>query len=354
MNCELREALQNKIDNLNKPKGSLGRLESLALQIGLIQQTLSPSLQHPCHILFGSDHGIEREGVSFSPREVTWQQMINYGRGGGGVNMFCRQHGFELLVVDMGVDYDFDREQHSHIIDRKIAYGTRNFLHEAAMTEDEWQRALAVGAEMVDRCHDKGCNIISFGEMGIANTSPSSVLMHLLLNIPLEKCVGAGSGLPSEGVRHKYEVLKAAVEKFKGQQVHESTSPRAEESTSHRAEEAARYFMGYEMAAATGAMLRAAEKRMIILVDGFIMTACMLVAINMKPEVKDFAVFGHCGDEGGHKLMLDAMGAEPLLHLGLRLGEGTGAICAFPIVQSAVNMINEMDNFAHAEITKYF
>lgn len=372
MNRELKEALQNKIDNLNKPKGSLGRLESLALQIGLIQQTLSPSLNHPCHILFGSDHGIEREGVSFSPREVTWQQMINYGRGGGGVNMFCRQHGFELLVVDAGVDYDFDKEQHAHIIDRKIAYGTRNFLHESAMTEEEWKRALAIGAEMVDKCYDEGCNIISFGEMGIANTSPSSVLMHLLLNIPLEKCVGAGSGLPSEGVRHKYEVLKAAVENFKNNRNigssnnrnigtsnsrdSEDSNNRDSEDSNNRcfAEETARYFMGYEMAAATGAMLRASERRMVILVDGFIMTACMLVAMKMQPSVKECAVFGHCGDEGGHKLMLDAMGAEPLLHLGLRLGEGTGAICAYPIVQSAVNMINEMDNFAHAEITKYF
>ena len=352
----LQEALQNKIDNLNKPKGSLGRLESLALQIGLIQQTLSPSLQHPCHILFGGDHGIEREGVSFSPREVTWQQMINYGRGGGGVNMFCRQHGFKLLVVDTGVDYDFDAEQYPHIIDRKIAHGTRNFLHEAAMTEEEWQRALAIGAEMVDRCYDEGCNIISFGEMGIANTSPSSVLMHLLLDIPLDKCVGAGSGLPAEGVRHKYGVLREAVENFKNNPSVDDSNNQDVDSLHNpgSAEETARYFMGYEMAAATGAMLRAAERRMVILVDGFIMTACMLVAMKMQPSVKECAVFGHCGDEGGHKMMLDAMGAEPLLHLGLRLGEGTGAICAFPIVQSAVNMINEMDNFAHAEITKYF
>lgn len=339
---ELRQLLQDKIDNLNKPKGSLGRLETLAMQIGLIQQTLEPRLTHPCHILFGSDHGIEREGVSFSPREVTWQQMINYGKGGGGVNMFCRQHGFKLRVVDVGVDYDFDLTKYPHIIDRKIAYGTRNFLHEAAMTDEEWQRALAIGAEQVDACHAEGCNIISFGEMGIANTSPSSVLMHLLLDIPLEKCVGAGSGLGSEGVRHKYEVLKAAVENFHIQ------FPDTDAATTGR------YFCGYEMAAAIGGMLRAAEHRMIILVDGFIMTACMLVARALNESVMQCAVFGHCGDEGGHKLMLDAMGAEPLLHLGLRLGEGTGAICAFPIVESAVNMINEMDNFHHAEITKYF
>lgn len=343
-----KQQIQDKIDNLNKPKGSLGRLESLAMQICLIQDTLEPKFTHPCHILFGGDHGIEREGVSLSPREVTWQQMINYGKGGGGVNMFCRQHGFKLRVVDVGVDYDFDRTLYPHIIDRKIAYGTKNFLHEAAMSEEQWKKALAVGAEMVDGCYDEGCNIISFGEMGIGNTSPSSVLMHLLLNIPLEKCVGAGSGLNSEGVRHKYEVLKAAVENFKLNTGNNSTL-----LTPH-SRLIPRYFCGFEMAAAIGGMLRAAGHRMVVLVDGFIMTACMLAASRIDEKVMDCAVFGHCGDEGGHRLMLDAMGAEPLLSLGLRLGEGTGAICAYPIVQSAVNMINEMDNFSHANITKYF
>lgn len=339
------EQIQDKIDNLNKPKGSLGRLETLALQVCKIQDTLTPRLCHPCHILFGGDHGIEREGVSFSPREVTWQQLINYGKGGGGVNMFCRQHGFSLRVVDVGADYDFDLETQSHIIDRKIAYGTKNFLHEAAMSSEEWDKALAIGAEQVDACFSEGCNVISFGEMGIANTSPSSVLMHLLLDIPLDKCVGAGSGLPAEGIRHKYEVLKQSVEHFL------DTRDAASDFTG---QEVGAYFMGFEMAAAVGGMLRAAEHKMVILVDGFIMTACMLVARAICPDVMSYAVFGHCGDEGGHKLMLDKMGAEPLLHLGLRLGEGTGAICAYPILQSAVNMINEMDNFAHAEITKYF
>jgi len=337
------EEIQDKIDNLNKPKGSLGRLETLALQICKIQDTLTPVLNHPCHILFGGDHGIEREGVSFSPREVTWQQMINYGKGGGGVNMFCRQHHFKLRIVDAGVDYDFDLDKYPHIIDRKIAHGTGNFLYEPAMTAEQFDRALAIGAEQVDECFKEGCNIISFGEMGIANTSPSSVFMHLFLDIPLKECVGAGSGLPAEGVRHKYEVLQRAVDNFHSQPESLSTI-----------EDKIRYFAGFEMAAAIGGMLRAAEHKMVILVDGFIMTACMLCAKQIDANVMDYAVFGHCGDEGGHKHMLDAMGAEPLLHLGLRLGEGTGAICAYPIVQSAVNMINEMDNFAHAEITKYF
>ena len=333
--------IQNKIDNLSKPKGSLGRLESLALQICLIQQTFSPRLSHPCHILFGGDHGIEREGVSMSPREVTWQQMMNYCKGGGGVNMFCRQHGFSLRIVDVGVDYDFDAMLYPQIINKKIAYGTCNFLHEAAMTEEQWNTALAVGAEQVDECFAQGCNIISFGEMGIGNTSPSSVLMHLLLNIPLEQCVGAGRGLSNEGIRHKNEVLEAAISHYK---THASSNM----------EDVIRYFVGYEMAAAIGGMLRAAEHRMIVLVDGFIMTACMLAASRLDEAVMDYAVFGHCGDESGHQQMLQAMGANPLLHLGMRLGEGTGAICAYSIVQSAVNMMNEMKDFQHANITKYF
>lgn len=337
---ELRIALQNKIDNLNKPKGSLGRLESLALQIGMVQGTLCPTLSHPCHILFGADHGIEREGVSFSPREVTWQQMLNYGKGGGGVNMFCRQHGFKLRVVDVGVDYDFDAVTAPHIIDCKIAKGTRNFLHEAAMTYNELGRALDIGAEQVTECHDEGCNIISFGEMGIGNTSPSSIFMHKFLGIPMDKCVGAGSGLPSEGVRHKLDVLTRAVERTNGQML-----------TPH---DVIREYGGYELAAAIGGMLRAAELGMLILVDGFIMSACMLAAWRINPSVKESAIFGHCGDESGHKLMLDGMGAEPLLHLGLRLGEGTGALCAYPIVESAVRMINEMNSFESGEITKYF
>lgn len=348
------EEIQNKIDNLNKPKGSLGRLESLALQICKIQDTLTPELKHPCHILFGSDHGIEREGVSFSPREVTWQQMINYGKGGGGVNMFCRQHGFKLRVVDAGVDYDFDKEKHSHIIDRKIAYGTKNFLNEPAMSEDEFNRALAIGAEQVDECMKEGCNIISFGEMGIANTSPSSVFMSLFLDLPLKQCVGAGSGLDMTGVQHKLRVLEESVKNFTRNIRSSREMAEVLNVPQEMAKYITRYFGGFEMVAAIGGMIRAAEHRMVILVDGFIMTACMLAASKLNDNVMNYAVFGHCGDEGGHKLMLDKMGAEPLLHLGLRLGEGTGAICAFPIVQSAVNMINEMDNFAHAEITKYF
>lgn len=331
----LREAIQHKIDNLNKPKGSLGRLEEIAMQICLIQQTLEPSLQHPCHLLLGGDHGIEHEGVSVSPREVTWQQMINFTRGGGGVNMFCRQHGFKLRIVDVGVDYDLS--DIDGIIHRKIARGTRNFLYEPAMSEAEYNQAIQTGCDLVDDCIAEGCKVICIGEMGIANTSPSSIWMHLFGNIPLKDCIGAGAGLDTPGIRHKYEVLSKAVERFKAG----NYEPLA-------------YFGGFEMTAAIGAMLKAAEKHLVILVDGFIMTACALAAIQLYPAAKDYMIFTHCGDESGHKLMLDAIGVKPLLHLGLRLGEGTGALCAFPIVDSAVRMINEMNNFDNANITKYF
>ena len=334
-NEALRPAIQAKIDNLNKPKGSLGRLEDLAMQVCLIQQTLEPSLAHPCHLLLGGDHGIEREGVSVSPREVTWQQMINFTRGGGGVNMFCRQHGFKLRIVDVGVDYDF--KDIEGIIDRKIARGTKDFLYEPAMSKGEFDQAIQVGSDLVDDCVAEGCRVLSIGEMGIGNTSPSSIWMHLFGNIPLDECIGAGAGLDTPGIRHKREVLAKAVANYS----QFLSSPLI-------------YFGGFEMIAAIGAMLRAAECHLIILIDGFIMTACALAAIRLYPASQDYMVFTHCGDESGHKRMLDIVGAKPLLHLGLRLGEGTGALCAYPIVDSAVRMMNEMNNFNNAKITKYF
>ena len=336
----MQAAIQAKIDNLNKPKGSLGRLEELAMQVCLVQQTLEPSLAHPCHLLLGGDHGIERESVSVSPREVTWQQMINFTHGGGGVNMFCRQHGFKLRIVDVGVDYDLS--DIPGIIDRKIACGTKNFLYEPAMTEEEFDKAIQVGAELVDDCVKEGCRILSIGEMGIANTSPSSIWMHLFGNIPLNECIGAGAGLDTPGIRHKYEVLSKAVANYKA-------SPKQ-----GSLERSLSYFGGFEMIAAIGAMLHAAEQHLIILVDGFIMTACAIAAIRLYPASQDYMIFTHCGDESGHKRMLDIVDAKPLLHLGLRLGEGTGALCAFPIVDSAVRMMNEMNNFDNAKITKYF
>jgi len=337
----LADSIQQKIDHLNKPKGSLGRLETLAKQVCLIQQTLTPRLSHPCHLLLGGDHGIEREGVSVSPREVTWQQMINFTHGGGGVNMFCRQHGFHLRIVDVGVDYDLSAIP--GIIDRKIARGTKNFLYEPAMSEQQLDQALQVGESLVDDCVAEGCNIVSIGEMGIANTSPSSIWMAHLCQLPLEMCIGAGAGLNSAGIDHKRRVLRQAYDHYCATNADPDNLPLL-----------MRYFAGFEMAAAIGAMLRAAEQHLIVLVDGFIMTACALVACRLYPAVRQYMIFTHSGDESGHRRMLDSLDAKPLLQLGLRLGEGTGALCAYPLVDSAVRMINEMNNFDNAHITKYF
>lgn len=334
----IRPALTDKINDLTKPKGALGRLEEIALQVGMIQQTLSPSLSHPCNVLFGADHGVVEENVSVSPKEVTWQQMLHFTGGKkAGINFFCRQHGFELKVVDAGVDYDFPES--CGVIDMKVRKGTRNYLHEAAMTQEEMDLCIERGADIVRQCHNEGCNIISFGEMGIANTSASSLWMHAFTQIPLMQCIGAGSGLNSKGIEHKYEILSRAWENYKGD---------------YSAADIIRYFGGYEMVMAVGGMLQAAELHMTILVDGFIMTNCMLAASQLYPDIIPYAIFGHQGDEAGHKLVLDYMHVRPLLQLGLRLGEGTGAICAYPIVDSAIRMINEMDTFGHASITKYF
>lgn len=336
-NENIKPLIIDKIDNLTKPKGSLGTLEEIALQVALIQQTLTPILKNPQNILFAGDHGILEEGVSPTPREVTWQQVLHYTRGGAGVNVFCEQHGFGLKIVDAGVDYVF--QGNPSVIDKKVRRGTRNFLYEAAMTQGELERCMERGAEIVCQCIDEGSNVLSFGEMGAGNTSAASLWMHLFTGIPMEKCVGAGSGLNKVGVQHKLEVLQQALNNYKG---------------NGSILDIMAYFGGYELVMAVGAMLQAAEKHLIILVDGFLMTACMLAASKLYPHVTDYAIYGHCGDESGHRMMLDALGAKPLLSLGMRLGEGTGAIVSYPILQSALCMLNGMESFKKTEVTKYF
>ena len=333
----IRPLALDKIDNLTKPKGSLGRLEELALQLCLIQQTLSPRLTKPCNILFAGDHGIIEEGVTVSPKEVTWQQLSHFSKGGAGINFLCEQHGFRLVLVDAGVDYDIPAG--CGIIDKKVRKSTRNFLHEAAMTLDEFDQCLRSGAEVVEMVHKDGCNVVSFGEMGSGNTSPSSMWMHIFTGIPMAQCVGAGAGLDNPGIRHKVDVLERAMANYRG---------------GDSVVEKLAWFGGYEMAMAVGGMLKAAELGMTIIVDGFIMSACILAASQLYPEVLKYAVFGHQGDESGHKLLLQAMGAKAILHLDLRLGEGSGAVCAYPILCSAVDMINKMDDFKSVNVTKYF
>ncbi len=327
-----------KIDNLTKPKGSLGMLEDLALQICLIQNTLTPELKAPHNVLFAADHGVIEEGVSVSPKEVTWQQLSHFSKGGAGINFLCEQHGFRLVLVDAGVDYEIPAGH--GIIDMKVRRSTRNFLYGPAMTAEEFEMCLERGADVVDEIHrTTGCNIISFGEMGSGNTSSSSMWMHLFTGIPLDDCVGAGAGLNRSGISHKRDVLGRALANYSG----------GDDARSKMA-----WFGGYEMVMAVGGMLRAAELGMIIIVDGFIMTSCILAASRLYPTVLDYAIFGHQGDESGHRLMLESLNASPVLRLNLRLGEGSGAVCAYPIIESAVRMITRMDQFGDANVTRYF
>jgi len=334
---EIRSFLQEKIDNLTKPKGSLGMLEELALQIGWIQQTLQPELKNPCHIVFAGDHGIAAEGVSPSPQEVTYQMIANFWAGGAGVNFLARQHRFDLKIVDSGVNFDFKPDD--PIIDKKIRKSTRNYLHEAAMTKEEMELSIERGAACVQDCFNEGCNVIGFGEMGITNTSSSALWMTYLTGISLDKCIGAGCDHTGNIINHKYKVLKQSMDNYKGD---------------GSVEDIMRYFGGYEMVMTVGAMLKAAELKMIILIDGFIMTNCLLVASKLNPEILNYCIFGHQGDEAGHKLLLEYIQAKPILNLGLRLGEGTGALCAYPIIDSSVRMINEMNSFKKIQVTKYF
>lgn len=332
----LRAELLHQINQKTKPLGALGRLESLALQIGLIRQTVQPELCQPGMLVFASDHGVVEEGVSPYPQAVTSQMVLNFLNGGAAINVFARQHGFSLRVVDSGVNTIF--EPHPQLIDAKIAMGTANFLHEPAMTDDQCAQAIQRGAQIARDVISQGCNVLALGEMGIGNTSSASCIMSLLCGLPLHQCVGRGTGLNDAGLQRKLRVLTNAL------QTHhvDANAPMQVLTT----------FGGFEVAMMVGALLAAAEARTVLLIDGFIATSALLVAAKLYPQVVDYCVFAHCSDESGHSAMLSHLKAQPLLHLSLRLGEGTGAVLAYPLLQSALAFLNEMASFETAGVSQ--
>ncbi len=328
----IRKELENKINTRTKPLGSLGKLEKIALQIGTIQQTLTPELKNPAILLFAADHGIADEGVSPCPKKMTWQMLKNFANGGAGINVFARQHNIKLRIIDGGVDYDFCKD--STIENMKLMYGTNNMLHAPAMTTDVCRMAMENGAKCVLQEFNLGCNVIGFGEMGIGNTSPASLLLHKITDTPLEQCVGRGAGLDDSGVQHKLDILKKVSKKYAPQ------TPLDILAT----------FGGLEIAMITGAVLEAKRLNMLIVADGFITSAAFLMAYSMQPNIIDNVIFSHASNEGGHKYMVDYMNGDPLLHLDLRLGEGTGVALAYPILQSALIFLNEMVSFDEANV----
>ena len=333
---KIAEQLSHKINNKTKPLGSLGRLEEIAQKTGLIQQTLTPELKAPAILVFSADHGIAAEGVSPFPQEVTQQMVLNFVNGGAGINVFARQNGIGIKVVDAGVKGDFDDSIKSEIINAKIAEGTRSFLNAPAMTIEQCKQAVRKGAEIVQQYSDNGCNVIGFGEMGIGNTSSSAMLMHCITGEPLETCVGKGTGLDEEGLKKKRDILAGSLKHY-----NDNGSPL--QILSH--------YGGFELAMIAGGFLKAAENKMTIIVDGFNVTASLLVAHKIEPNVLDYCIFAHHSDEKGHAKMLEHLDAKPLLNLNMRLGEGTGAAVAYPIIEASVNFLNEMASFDEAGVS---
>ncbi|CDS51372.1 Nicotinate-nucleotide--dimethylbenzimidazole phosphoribosyltransferase [Polaromonas sp. CG9_12] len=331
--ASLQARLRHKIDHKTKPLGALGALETLALQLGLVQRSESPVLQQPQMVVFAADHGIAAEGVSAFPQAVTVQMVGNMLAGGAAINVFARQHGFAMQVVDAGVAAELPA--HPCLLPRKIALGTKNLCNEPAMSRAEAQAALAAGMHVVQALPG---NVVALGEMGIANTSPAALLLTRLTGTSIEDATGRGTGLDDAQLQHKQGVLTRALAR------HPATQP-----PDAVAELAA--LGGFEIAMMSGAMLQAASERRLVLVDGFIAGAAALIAQALAPHVRDYLVFCHRSAETGHRLLLAHMQAKPLLELDLRLGEGTGALLAWPLVQSAANFLNEMASFDSAGVS---
>ncbi len=331
----LKKALQHKIDTKTKPLGALGALEDLAFKIGCIQHTTTPQLTAPTIVVFAGDHGIaQKNEVNPFPQEVTAQMVYNFINGGAAINVFSTTNQIDLKIVDAGVNHTFETEL--PIINAKIDFGTKNYEDSPAMSISQCEAALAKGKAIVDTIHKNGTNTIGFGEMGIGNTSSAALLMAYFTETPILACVGTGTGVDPKGLQRKKDILS---------KVYQHHKPKS-------ALEALACFGGFEIAMLCGALLKASELNMILIIDGFIVTAALLAAHAMDAKVLDNCIFAHNSQEQGHESMLNHLQAKPLLHLGLRLGEGTGAALAMPLLQAAVNFLNHMASFESAGISE--
>lgn len=338
MSISLKIDLQNLVNNKTKPIGSLGMLEDLAIQLGLIQHTTAPQIIQPQIIIFAGDHGIATTGlVNPFPQAVTAQMVYNFVRGGAAINVFSKQNNIELTVVDCGVNEDFPTDL--PILHYKVNKATKNYLHENAMSLDEVNICINNGKKITELIVlNKKTNCIGFGEMGISNTSSAALIMHYYLKLPIESCVGIGTGTNNEQLITKINTLQQ-VANF--HQLHHPSNPN----------DLLCKIGGFEIATMVGSYLKAFEKNLTIVVDGFITTAALLVALNIEPKLINNCIFAHCSNEQGHLKMLNHLNATPILNLGLRLGEGTGAALAIPILESACAFINNMASFESAGVS---
>lgn len=330
----MTEELQHKIDMKTKPLGALGLLEKIALQIGLVQNSVSPVLKNPTIVVFAGDHGIVEEGVSAYPQEVTYQMVMNFLNGGAAINVFSKQHNIKIKIVDAGVKFDFETQR--GLMNAKILKGTKNFLLEKAMTREELDQCFSLADQIVTDIFNTDCNIIGFGEMGIGNTSSAAMIMSSICNLSIKDCVGKGTMISNDQLEHKIKVLEQC------QLFHGSINDPIE---------ILQTYGGFEIAQICGAMIAAFKMNMLIMVDGFISSAAFLVAHKLYPEIKSNAIFCHLSDEYGHRYLLDYLEAEPLVNLKMRLGEGTGCAVAYPIIECAVRFLNEMASFESAGVS---
>jgi nicotinate-nucleotide--dimethylbenzimidazole phosphoribosyltransferase len=339
----LTEALQRKLDQKIKPLGSLGQLESLGLTLGQILGTELPMLAQPQLVVFAGDHGLAARGVSAYPSDVTWQMVENFLVGGAAVSVLARQHGMQLTVVDCGVKHDFLKglppdTSRPGLLVRKVAQregegGTADALTQPAMTHAQCLEAITNGQAIVKQLPG---NALLLGEMGIGNTSAASLLLARLTGHDIAVCTGAGTGLDDAAVVRKTGVLREVLQRHAS-----ATTPLEVMAT----------FGGFEMATMLGAVMQAAHERRVVVVDGFIASAVVMVAHALQPLVLQRCVFAHRSGERGHALMLAHLHAQPLLDLGLRLGEGSGAALAWPLLQSACVLLREMASFAQAGVS---
>ncbi len=331
---KLQLELQYKIDNKTKPTGALGILETLALQIGTVFQSLTPEIKQPNIVVFAADHGIAAHGVSAYPQDVTRQMVTNFLEEGAAINVFCKQNNINLAIVNAGVNYDFP--PNAKLISASIDKGTQSFLHGPAMTKSQMELCFLKGSEIVAEIAKKGSNCIGFGEMGIGNTSTASVIMSIITGISIEECVGKGTGVNAEKLKFKSDILRKAIESYTGKD---------------DLEDKLTYFGGFEILQMAGGMLEAFKNDMLILLDGFICSVAFLIAFKKNPEIIRNAIFSHQSAEQAHSKLLDYMKGKAILQLDLRLGEGTGCAIAFPIIQSAVAFLNEMASFETAGVS---
>lgn len=339
VDASLAEKGQAHIDNLTKPKGSLGRLEELALQLFLIQDGQPPQADPMRIYTVAGDHGVNEEGVSVYPQEVTRQMILNFLNGGAGINVLAGTAGAQLYVVDAGScggGYD----EHPQLIQAKIAPGTANLAKGPAMTREQCIQALLLGIDLADRAAADGVKILGTGDMGISNTTPSTALYCAYLGLEPESMTGPGTGLDAEGVTSKAAVIRRGLTANKA--VVESGDPIGILAA----------LGGFEIATLAGLILGGSKNRQLVCVDGFISTAAYAAAVNICPTVKEYCVISHASAEPGHVTAVKEMGLSPLLDLGFRLGEGTGSACAMYLVRSAADMYNKMASFAAAGVSE--